>query len=145
LTFALVAIGCGGDDSSSSSQTNQANQGAPTDEGPPVDGGTLRVAVGADIDGLNPIQGRWSLEGNLIGSSIYDGLVTFDENRQLVPRLAESVTPNADGTVWTIKVREGVSFHDGTPFDAAAVKANLDARKAVAISGDALRNLQEVV
>ena len=42
-----------------------------------------------------------------------------------MPYLAESVTPNADYTVWTIKVRSGVTFHDGTPLNSAAVIDNL--------------------
>ena len=90
----LLAAACSSSNSTSSSGGTQAvNQGAPTDEGTPQDGGTLKVAVGADIDGLYPVEARWSLDGNLIGSSIYDTLLTFDENRQLVPRLALSVTP----------------------------------------------------
>jgi peptide/nickel transport system substrate-binding protein len=145
--LALVAMGCSSSDSDTSTgdQSQQVNQGAPVDEGPPQDGGTLRVAVGAEIDGLYPVEARWSLEGNLIGSSIYDTLLTFDEDRNLVPRLAESMTPNDDGTVWTITLRPNVTFHDGTPFDGAAVKANIDARKAVAITGTALAPIQEVV
>ena len=42
-----------------------------------------------------------------------------------MPYLAESVEPNADYTVWTIKVRSGVTFHDGTPLNADAVIDNL--------------------
>ncbi len=140
-----LAAACSSSNTSSSSGTQAVNQGAPTDEGPPQDGGTLTVAVGADIDGLNPVEARWSLEGNLIGSSIYDTLMTFDENRNLVPRLAESMTPNADGTVWTIKLRPNVQFQDGTPFDGDAVKVNIEARKAVPISGDAIKLIDDVV
>jgi peptide/nickel transport system substrate-binding protein len=140
--LALLVSACSS--SSSNNDAQEVNQGAPSDEGPPQDGGTLRVAVGAEIDGLNPVQARWSLEGNSIGSAIYDGLMTIDENRKAVPKLAESATPNADGTVWTIKLRPNVTFHDGTPFDAEAVKTNLEARKAVPISGDSLRQVQTV-
>jgi peptide/nickel transport system substrate-binding protein len=144
MTLMLVVAACSSDSTSTDTQSQQVNQGAPVDEGPPQDGGTLRVALGAEIDGLNPVQARWSLEGNSIGSSIYDGLMTFDEDRNLVPKLAESATPNADGTVWTIKLRPNIAFHDGTPFDAEAVKANLDARKQIPISGDALRQVETV-
>jgi peptide/nickel transport system substrate-binding protein len=142
----VLAASCGSSgDGSSSGGTDAVNQGAPTDEGTPQDGGVLTVGVGADIDGLYPIEARWSLDGNLIGSSMYDTLLTFDEERNLVPRLALSVTPNDDGTVWTMRLRPDVTFHDGTPFDAAAVKANIEARKAVPISGDSLKQVQEAV
>jgi peptide/nickel transport system substrate-binding protein len=138
-----AACGSSGDEGSGTGGT--VNQAAPTDEGTPTPGGTLRVAVGAEPDGLLPITARWSLEGNLIASSIYDTLMTFDEDRNLVPRLAESMTPNADGTVWTIKLRPDVVFHDGTPFDATAVKKNIDARRAVPITGTALKPIKEVL
>jgi peptide/nickel transport system substrate-binding protein len=141
--LALLVGACSS--SSSNNDAQEVNQGAPADEGPPQDGGTLRVAVGAEIDGLYPIQARWSLEGNLIGSSLYDTLMTFDEDRNLVPRLAESMTPNADGTVWTIELRPNVNFHDGTPFDGEAVKANIEARKAQAVTGEALAPIEQVV
>jgi peptide/nickel transport system substrate-binding protein len=144
LAFLAGACSSSDDTTTSEDATEEVNRGAPEDEGPPQDGGTLRVALGAEIDGLNPVQARWSLEGNAIGSSIYDGLMTFDEARNLVPKLAESVTPNADGTVWTITLRPDITFHDGTPFDAEAVKANLEARKAIPISGDSLRPVDTV-
>jgi ABC-type transport system substrate-binding protein len=124
--------------------TPPANVAAPKDEGTPTPGGTLKVGVAAEIDGLNPVQARWSLDGNLIGSALYDTLLTFDEKRNLVPRLAESVTPNKEGTEWTIKVRSGVTFHDGTPLDAAAVKRNVEARKAQPLTGGALEPIQSV-
>ena len=50
---------------------------------------------------------------------------------QVEPYLAESVTPNDDYTVWTIKVRSGVSFHDGTPFDGAVIATTSIARQVV--------------
>jgi ABC-type transport system substrate-binding protein len=55
---------------------------------------------------------------------IYDGLVTFDENLNIVPALATSWEVSEDKLAWTFYLREGVSFHDGTPFNAEAVKVN---------------------
>ncbi|WP_334143925.1 ABC transporter substrate-binding protein [Rhabdothermincola sp.] len=141
----LLTTACGGSGDEGEGPAGTVNQAAPVEEGPPTPGGTLKVAVGAEPDGLLPITARWSLEGNLIASSIYDTLMTFDEERNLVPHLAESMTPNDDGTVWTIKLRPNVVFHDGSPFDAAAVKINIDARRAVPITGTALKPIREVV
>lgn len=142
----LVLSSCSSTDTAGSGSQTQGsvNQAAPKDEGTPVNGGTLRVALPAEIDGLNPVNSRWSVEGNMLGSSVFDTLLTFDENRNLVPRLATSVTPNTEGTVWTIKLREGVRFHDGTPLDAAAVKLNIESRKADPITGSALAPVSEV-
>ena len=62
--------------------------------------------------------------------SVYDPLtVITDAEPNWEPYLAESVTPNADNTVWTIKVRPDVTFHDGTPLDGAAVVDNLTRAK----------------
>ena len=49
--------------------------------------------------------------------------------------LVESVDHNADYTEWTLHIREGITFHDGTPLDGAAVKFNIDANRAVAVDG----------
>jgi peptide/nickel transport system substrate-binding protein len=143
--LALGAAACGDDGNGNGGSAPEVNEGAPVDEGEPVDGGTLRVAVGAEIDMLYPVEGRWSLEGNLIGSSIYDTLMTFDEDRNLVPRLAESMEADDEGRVWTIRLRPGVQFHDGTPFDGEAVKLNIESRQDVAVSGQALELIDEVV
>ena len=53
-------------------------------------------------------------------------LVVTDDNLEVQPVLAESIEPNADFTVWTIKLREGITFHDGTPLNADAVIDNLN-------------------
>jgi peptide/nickel transport system substrate-binding protein len=147
LALGLVAAACGGSDDDSSDGGNDGTTGpnVAADEGEPTPGGVLRMAVPAEIDGLNPAKNRWSLEGNTIASSVFDTLMTFDEERTLVPRLAESVEPNDDGTVWTITLRPNVTFHDGTEFDADAVKLNIDTRKADPISGGALAPIQEIV
>src|SRR5690606_10182092 len=58
--------------------------------------------------------------------AIYEGLVEFDESGEIQPLLATSWTVSEDQREWTFTLREGVTFHDGTPFDANAVKASLD-------------------
>ncbi len=147
MALGLVAAACGDSDDESSEGGSEGTTGpnVATDEGTPTPGGVLKVALPAEIDGMNPAKNRWSLEGNTIASSVYDTLMTFDEERNLVPRLAESLEPNTEGTVWTITLRPDVTFHDGTPFDAEAVKLNIETRKADAISGGALAPIDEIV
>lgn len=59
--------------------------------------------------------------------NVYDGLVRYrDGTLEVEPALAESWDVSEDGTTYTFKLREGVSFHDGTPLDAEAVKYNFD-------------------
>ena len=57
--------------------------------------------------------------------SVFDTLAAVTEDGEVVPYLAESITPNEDYTVWTFVAREGVTFHDGTPFDGAAMVDNI--------------------
>ncbi len=60
-----------------------------------------------------------------VASNVTERLIGYD-GTELVPLLAIAWRPNEDATVWTLTLRDGVHFHDGTPFDADAVKFNLD-------------------
>jgi ABC-type transport system substrate-binding protein len=91
----------------------------------PVAGGTLTFAAGADPDSLDP-QNTQSNPGEQVNRMMYDNLVRFNTKMQIEPALAESWTQSADGLTWTFKLRKGVRFHDGTPFDAKAVKYFFD-------------------
>ena len=62
-----------------------------------------------------------------VARAIYDTLTIPDDDNNYVPFLAQSVTPNSKYTVWTITIRPGITFHDGTPLTAQVVKDNLDA------------------
>jgi len=60
-------------------------------------------------------------------ANVFDTLVRFKpDSTQVEPSLAESWTVSGDGLVWTFKLRKGIKFHDGTPFNAEAVKFNID-------------------
>lgn len=72
-------------------------------------------------------QAQLAAGGMQVSVAIYDTLTTIDSKGDYVPYLAESLTPNATYDEWTIGLREGVTFHDGTPVDAEAVKLNIDA------------------
>lgn len=61
-----------------------------------------------------------------VDKCIYEGLVGLDDKMRIVNQLAESWEPSADGKEFTFRLRKGVTFHDGTPFNAQAVKANFD-------------------
>jgi glutathione transport system substrate-binding protein len=57
---------------------------------------------------------------------LYEGLVGLDQDMHIVNQLAESWEPSADAKTFTFKLKQGVKFHDGTPFNAAAVQAAFD-------------------
>lgn len=117
----LLAASCA---SSGTSTTTDTSQPLPSNdnvvEGTPVEGGKLVVAVTSETNGWNPATSQWADAGNFVGSTFLEPLFVFDHAGHPVPWLAESATPNADATAWTIKLRPGITFHDGTVLNAAA-------------------------
>src|SRR5216684_760310 len=85
----------------------------------------LRIGLAEDPDVLDPTLAR-TYVGRIVFSSICDKLFDIDEKLAIVPQLALSHETSADGKAVTIKLRPGVKFHDGEPFDAAAAKYSLD-------------------
>src|SRR5471032_1557097 len=86
---------------------------------------TLRVGLADDPDVLDPTLSR-SYTTRIVFASICDKLFDIDENLKIVPQLALGYETSPDGKTMTIKLRPGVKFHDGEPFDAAAAKYSLD-------------------
>jgi peptide/nickel transport system substrate-binding protein len=99
---------------------------AASEPAPPM-GGRLVMAVPAESNGWNPLVNQWTDSGSLVGASVIEPLAIQDNDGRPLPWLAEKWEPNADYTSWTITVRDGVYFHDGTLMDANAVKVSLDA------------------
>jgi len=88
--------------------------------------GTLVVGLVAEPVNLDPAQVT-DLNSNRVGRRVTETLVTFpDEKTEIVPGLAESWTISNDGLQYTFKLRRGITFHDGTPFNAAAVKFSIE-------------------
>ena len=83
------------------------------------------VAVGSNFTTLDPYDANDTLS-QAVAKSFYQGLFGLDKDMKLKNVLAESYTVSDDGLIYTLKLRQGVKFQDGTDFNAAAVKANLD-------------------
>lgn len=126
-TIALVVTACGGGNGGGSASDSTATSDTTANEGTPVKGGSLTVGLNAESTGFNPQENLLAPAGRTVAHAIFDTLTAFDASGVAQPFLAESITANADSTEWTIKLRTGITFHDGTPFNAAAVKANFDA------------------
>ena len=92
---------------------------------------TLRIGLAEDPDVLDPTLAR-SFVGRIVFSALCDKLFDIDDKLNPVPQLATSFQWAADNKSLTIKLRSGVSFHDGEKFDAAAVKFNIDRHKNLA-------------
>lgn len=89
--------------------------------------GKLTFVQGSDIDTLDPAVSRSVPSYNVI-DQLFNRLVAWDGNDRsnVVPDLAESWSRTDDGKQWTFVLKQGVKFHDGTDFNAEAVKFNLD-------------------
>jgi len=103
-----------------------AGTAATTDsDGTPKEGGELVVAVGPwEPACLDPLVN--SMAGVITSRPYSDSLFWQNEEGEFEPWLATGYEVNADGTVYTLGIREGVTFHDGAALNAEAVKANFD-------------------
>ncbi len=127
----LLAVGgssllaaCGSSGSSSSSAAGTSSAAA---AGTPKQGGTLNFggSGGANTDTLEASNGLTNQDFARL-SQLYDALVRMDRNGRPQLAMAESIEPNKDATVWTVKLRPGIKCHDGTTFRASDVLYTLN-------------------
>lgn len=153
-TAGLVATACGGNDPSDTTSAattaapdggsdTTAAEGSDTTAAPstapvftnaptttaeaapePQPGGSLIVGIEGESTGYAPNLDVWTNAGHNVGKAIFDTLAVYDASGKVVPYLAESITGNDDATVWTVTLRPGITFHDGSALDAEAVRLN---------------------
>ena len=92
---------------------------------------TLRIGLAEDPDVLDPTMAR-SFVGRIVFASLCDKLIDIDDKLNFVPQLATSWVWSPDNKILIMKLRPGVTFHDGEKFDAAAVKFNIERHKTLA-------------
>lgn len=115
----LVLSGCGaGHQASSPAQASGGEQAK-------AEGGNLTYALATSPDTLDPHRSGLAVAVRAI-RTLYDNLVVQLPDGSIKPWLAKEWTVSDDGKSYTFKLREDVKFHDGTPFNAEAVKYNLD-------------------
>jgi 4-phytase/acid phosphatase/peptide/nickel transport system substrate-binding protein len=93
-------------------------------------GGSITVGLELDIPGFDPLKvGVFDTSAQIAAALIFDTLTYLDDKGEPQPKLALSWSHSDDFKTWTYKLRPGVKFHDGTPFNADAVKANFERQK----------------
>lgn len=125
----LLLAGCGGDDSDNDTKAaTGASSASTTVAEQPKTGGTLTFGTYSETAGLDPIVSSGNgVTGYNEMAAIYDTLLRYNpDTGKYENNFAASVTSNADQTVWTVKLKDGIKFSDGTPYDAAAVKFGMD-------------------
>jgi len=124
----LIATGCGGGDDDESGGDGEATgaESEISEQGDPVTGGSITVGIEAETNSWLPGNGSFSNAGTNVAFAIYDPLMRRGDDGEMHPYLAESIEPNAELTEWTLKLRPDVTFHDGTPLNAQALKTVFD-------------------
>ena len=93
-------------------------------------GGSITLGVELDIPGFDPLKVNvFDTATQMAAALIFDTLTARDNEGNPVPKLAVSWTNSDDYKSWTFKLRPGVTFHDGTPFNAQAVAWKYDRHK----------------
>jgi peptide/nickel transport system substrate-binding protein len=137
--LALVVAACGGGSGSSG-----GGGGGSSSEGKPVYGGKVVYGLEGKTTNFCIPSAQLAISGIMVVNSVYDTLtVPTNTPDKYAPYLAKSVTPNADFTEWTIVVRSGITFHDGTPLNADAVKQNIDAWRGGILLGFVFGNIAD--
>jgi peptide/nickel transport system substrate-binding protein len=140
-----VAAACGGDNKEGSSSSTTAATGATAAAGKPVRGGSISIGLEAENNtGWFMPDAQCAVSCAYVTNAVFDPLMKLDVDGNLQPWLALDAKPNADATVWTVKLRQGVKFQNGEDFNAEAVKLNLDAGKAGSVLSLALAPIQAV-
>jgi peptide/nickel transport system substrate-binding protein len=129
--LSFIAAACGGDDEGG------VTGGTETTEAGPKPGGALRTGIIAPAIELNPLV-VYDEGGLAVLGQSGEYLAWSNDQLELEPRLAETWTPNDDGSIWTFKIRQGVTFHDGTPLTARDVAYTLNLNADPKNEGNAL-------
>jgi peptide/nickel transport system substrate-binding protein len=118
LSFLATACGSG-------EKSGTSSGGSPASKAEVTPGGTIRAGLAAPASDLDPI--KVNNQGALaVLSQSGEFLIFSDRELKPIPRLAESWKPNADGSKWTFKIRQGVKFQDGKPMTAEDVAATFN-------------------
>lgn len=138
--------GCSsGSGSSSTTAASASSSPAGVGTGTPVKGGTLNIGLIAEIDGFYPPTNHWDTNGYVYANCLYDPLMAIAADGSVQPYLCASFTPNPAYDTWTMALRPGVKFHDGSALTAQVVVNNYTALKSSLLTGQALTQVTSVV
>lgn len=139
--FTIILAAC--NSSSDATETEDVDTGTVSESnGEPVKGGEINIAYVADVTNFDPIKGTTGNDHSLLWP-IYDTLIKFSNEMEPEPGLAESWEVLDESTI-ELTLRQGVTFHDGTPFNAEAVKFNIERVNSEDSQISDLKSIEEV-
>ncbi|MCX7621275.1 MAG: ABC transporter substrate-binding protein, partial [Acidimicrobiales bacterium] len=138
----ILATGCGSGDTNSSQGTVPRNAGAIETDDTAQPGGKIVYGLIAETNGWNPGSSQWAASGLEVAHTIFDTLSAFDAELNIQPFAAESFTPSADYKTWVIKLRPGMTFHNGEPVNADAVRRGFEYLKNSTLTHDAFEPVE---
>ncbi len=115
----------------------RTDEGGNQNDGAPTHGGKLVYGLRTESNGWNPGTNNWAPSGLTVAHAIFDTLAAFDDQGQYHPYLAAGFDHNADFTEWTIRLRPGVTLHNGKPVDSEVVRRDQQYLKSSPITGTA--------
>jgi len=127
------ALGSGWDGVAGALTNGPGRNGVSTNT--PKKGGSLVFGVDAEEQGFDPTQARFDEVGVMYARTVFDPLTIITASGGWAPYLAESVVPNSSYTAWTVTLRDGLVFHDGTPCNGAALLTNFEAHSKSLLTG----------
>ena len=90
----------------------------------------VSINISLEPDSLDPTMSSGASVAQVVHTTVLEGLMKIEENGATTPLLAESWSKDPDGKAYTFRLRKGVYFHDGAPFDASAVRFSFERAKA---------------
>jgi peptide/nickel transport system substrate-binding protein len=148
LAFGLIAAACGGSDSGGDDASGDNPRGEessdPDDGAEPQRGGSIIFAREAETSSpWTPSAMICDVACHQAIKGIYDTLTWPDADGEVHGMLLESIEPNADFTEWTLTPRDGIQFHDGTPWDVAALDTHFSTMRDSVLVGNVFNDITD--
>jgi hypothetical protein len=144
MALVLAVSACSGGDDGDEPDGPAVSGSTGESTAKPVDGGRLVVALDGEPDGLDPTRSTFDAAGMTYALAVYDPLFAVADGGDVVPYLAESAEHDKSYERWTIRLREGVTFSDDSPVDAAAVVRMLEGHLQSELDRPALRDIDAI-
>jgi peptide/nickel transport system substrate-binding protein len=122
--LAVAVAACGSSKKTAKPGSTATTAAGSTSAGKPVVGGTLTVGLESNVSSLDPAHGLAQPADVDIALGVYDPIAAFDKAGKTIPYLAKTIEGSADLKTWTATFPTGITFQDGTPFNADAVVAH---------------------